>query len=133
MRKAKLPAGFELRIFGRALSIMRNGLTILLIVAAILTEFTESEAQALLALTRADRFAVPHSGIGDPDEFESFTDQFFRSRMEKLHVPGAAVVLVKNGAIFFKKGYGYADLDRGQLVDPIKLSSVPAPFPKYSR
>ncbi len=118
IRRVKRPAIFALLSQAQPRSILRKGLTISLIVAVILTEFTESEAQELLALARADRFAVLHSGIEDPGEFESFTNHFFMNRMGKLHVPGAAVVLVKNGAIFFKKGYGYADLDRRQLVDP---------------
>ncbi|MDD4347193.1 MAG: serine hydrolase [Desulfitobacteriaceae bacterium] len=31
--------------------------------------------------------------------------------------PGAAVVLVKGGKIIFSKGYGYADLEKGTMVD----------------
>ena len=74
IRRVKRPAILVWPFQARPRSILIKGLTISLIVAAILTAFTGSEAQELLALTRADRFAVPHSGIEDPDEFESFTD-----------------------------------------------------------
>jgi CubicO group peptidase (beta-lactamase class C family) len=38
--------------------------------------------------------------------------------MEEHHIGGAAVSVVKDGRLFFSKGYGYADLENGILVDP---------------
>jgi CubicO group peptidase (beta-lactamase class C family) len=38
--------------------------------------------------------------------------------MEKHHIAGAAVSVVKDGKLFFAKGYGDADLERGIPVDP---------------
>jgi len=38
--------------------------------------------------------------------------------MESNHVPGAVVVIVKDGEVFFAKGYGYADLNNKTPVDP---------------
>ena len=32
--------------------------------------------------------------------------------MQKEHIPGAAFIFVKNNQVFFKKGYGWANLDR---------------------
>ena len=57
-------------------------------------------------------------GPTDPREFEQFLDSFFKDQMEKLRIPGASFVFVKDGAVFFKKGYGFADLERRQPVSP---------------
>ncbi len=56
----------------------------------------------------------------DPQELEAFLDDFFANEMVKQHVPGAAVALVKDGKIFFSKGYGYADLEKKIPVVPDK-------------
>ena len=40
--------------------------------------------------------------------------------MEEHHIAGAAVSVVKDGKLFFAKGYGYADLENGIPVDPEK-------------
>ena len=39
-------------------------------------------------------------------------------RWQEHHIPGAAVSVVKDGRLFFAKGYGYADLENGIPVDP---------------
>jgi CubicO group peptidase (beta-lactamase class C family) len=57
-------------------------------------------------------------GLTNPAELESFMDKFFASAMEEHHIAGAAVSVVKDGKLFFTKGYGYADLEKGILVDP---------------
>jgi len=59
-------------------------------------------------------------GLTDPQELEAFLDDFFAKEMAKEHVPGAAVALVKDGKIFFSKGYGYADLEKKIPVVPDK-------------
>src|SRR3981081_4364297 len=38
-------------------------------------------------------------------------DPIFAEQMEKVHIPGAVVVVVKDGRIAFTKGYGYAKLE----------------------
>jgi CubicO group peptidase (beta-lactamase class C family) len=38
--------------------------------------------------------------------------------MEENHIAGAAISVVKDGELFFTKGYGYADLEKGIQVDP---------------
>lgn len=54
--------------------------------------------------------AIPQSGLTDPLELEAFLDAYFAEQMAALHIPGVTFVLVKDGDIFFAKGYGYADL-----------------------
>jgi CubicO group peptidase (beta-lactamase class C family) len=51
-------------------------------------------------------------GLTDPKELEAFLDPIFTERMKKLHIPGAAIAIVKDGKIFFAKGYGSADLEK---------------------
>src|SRR5262245_63070913 len=58
------------------------------------------------------------SGPLDPKELEQFLDNFMAEHLEKERIPGAAFVMVKDGKIFFKKGYGFANLARQQRVSP---------------
>jgi len=50
-------------------------------------------------------------------DFAQFADVFFRRKMRKFHIPGAAVVCVKNGEILYQQGYGFADLGKKRPVD----------------
>lgn len=54
----------------------------------------------------------------DPDELKAFLDDLFTRQMAEHHIAGAAVSVVKDGKLFFAKGYGYADLAEGVPVDP---------------
>jgi CubicO group peptidase (beta-lactamase class C family) len=44
-------------------------------------------------------------------QLETFAERFFGEQMEKLHIPGVAFSLVKDGEIIMSKGYGFADLE----------------------
>ncbi|KPJ69825.1 hypothetical protein AMJ44_02295 [candidate division WOR-1 bacterium DG_54_3] len=57
----------------------------------------------------AQAYATSTSGPTDSKEIEVFLDKFFADHMEKLHIPGVVFALVKDGEIFFTKGYGFAD------------------------
>ncbi len=70
-------------------------------------------------------FAKPTQGdasanvlMNDPEAVAAFLDSLFQKKMKELHVPGAVFVLVRDGGIFFSKGYGYADLEKQIPVDP---------------
>lgn len=58
--------------------------------------------------------------LTDPRELEVFMDKFLAEQMEKLYIPGAVFLLVKDGEIFFAKGYGYADVKQKIPVVPEK-------------
>jgi CubicO group peptidase (beta-lactamase class C family) len=77
-------------------------------------------AMALMPLPSAVASGAPQSGDGprDPREMERFLDSVLIPEMEKHHIPGAAIVFVRDGKIFFTKGYGWADLERRHPVDP---------------
>ncbi len=62
--------------------------------------------------------AQASSGPEDPGEFGPFIDDFFTSEMEEIHIPGAVFLLVKDGEVFYSKGYGFADLEPREPVDP---------------
>ena len=51
-------------------------------------------------------------GLNDPQEFEAFVDNFFNEEMSKSHAAGAAISVVKDGKLFFAKGYGYANVEK---------------------
>ncbi len=57
-------------------------------------------------------------GPADPTELEAFLDELLGKEMEEHHIAGAAVSVVKDGELYFAKGYGYADLENGVPVDP---------------
>jgi CubicO group peptidase (beta-lactamase class C family) len=67
-------------------------------------------------------------GPTDSAELEAFLDNLFAKDMGEHHIPGAAVSIVKDGKLFFSKGYGYADLENKTPVDPeqtvFKIGSV---------
>ena len=60
----------------------------------------------------------PVLGPSDPAELSAFVDGVMATSMDSNHVPGAVIVVVKDGEVFFAKGYGYADLENKIPVDP---------------
>ena len=58
--------------------------------------------------------------VNDKSEVEAFFDEWLVEMMEKEHVPGAVVAVVKDGSIHILKGYGYADLNKKRPMDPVK-------------
>ena len=78
-----------------------------------------SSARAQPAATPpADSTQEARPGPASPEEVAAFLDPFFADQMEALRVPGVVFVMVRDGEIFFKKGYGYADTEAGTPVDP---------------
>jgi CubicO group peptidase (beta-lactamase class C family) len=57
--------------------------------------------------------AAAPDGPTDPQEFEAFLDPLVDQLMGANHIPGGAIVVVKDGQIFFAKGYGLADVESG--------------------
>jgi CubicO group peptidase (beta-lactamase class C family) len=49
---------------------------------------------------------------------ESWLDGFFPYALARDDIAGAAVVVVRDGAILAMRGYGYADVEAGTRVDP---------------
>src|SRR5215216_1382055 len=59
---------------------------------------------------------VTLNGPTDAEEFEAFLDPLVADLMNANHIPGWAIAVVRDGQIFFAKGYGYADLERSTLA-----------------
>ncbi len=61
-----------------------------------------------------------------------FLDKEIGARLGALHIPGASVVVVRDGRILVMKGYGTADLEKKTPVDPartiFRLASVTKTF-----
>lgn len=51
-------------------------------------------------------------GLSNPQEFEGFVDNIINEELSKSHVPGAVISVVKDGKLFFAKGYGYANVEK---------------------
>lgn len=54
----------------------------------------------------------------DPAELETFLDSVIMAQLNDLHIAGATVAVVKDGEVFFTKGYGYADVEKQAPVNP---------------
>jgi CubicO group peptidase (beta-lactamase class C family) len=57
------------------------------------------------------------SALIDPVELENFMDGAVEALLEAHDVAGGTVSVVKDGEIFFAKGYGLADAEEGTTVD----------------
>ena len=55
----------------------------------------------------------------DPAAFGLFADEQINGSITRNEFPGAAIVLVQDGTITFARGYGVADLQSHQPVDPM--------------
>ena len=47
-----------------------------------------------------------------PADVHAFLDGFMPMQLEREDIAGAVVLVVKDGAIFFAKGYGYSDVEK---------------------
>ena len=56
----------------------------------------------------------------DAGEVGTFVDPIIAAQMEKEHIPGAVFVLVQDGKILYKRGYGFADIASRKPVDPVE-------------
>ena len=56
-------------------------------------------------------------GPTDPNELAAWLDGFMEASLEKDDVAGATVAVVKDGQLFYSKGYGYADVANRREVD----------------
>ncbi len=55
---------------------------------------------------------LPGGGLRTREELEAFVDGFVGGEQKAYELAGATVAVVKDGQLFFAKGYGWADVDR---------------------
>lgn len=60
--------------------------------------------------------------VDSDSDIESNMDSFFNEKMEEYNIPGAAVVVVKEGKVVFQKAYGYADAESKIKFDTDKTT-----------
>jgi CubicO group peptidase (beta-lactamase class C family) len=67
-----------------------------------------------------------------PAELQAFVDGLAAQAMARDHIAGAAVAVVQDGQVVFKKGYGFDRLSPARAVDPdrtlFRLGSVTSTF-----
>ena len=51
-------------------------------------------------------------------DLEAFLDGMMPAQLERENIAGAVISVVKDGKLFFAKGYGYADMEKRQPVTP---------------
>src|SRR5687767_5898328 len=66
------------------------------------------------------RDLIVKQGPQNAGEFEIFIDSLITAQLKKESIPGAAFVFVKDGEIFYMKGYGLANIEKNLAVDPKK-------------
>lgn len=65
---------------------------------------------------QAAQVTASTQGPTDPVELEAFIDGIMTAHMRSHHIAGITFSLVKDGEIFFAKGYGYADIQKKRPV-----------------
>lgn len=99
---------------------MRFVMTLALLTALLLLFGASAMAQENpgAAGTKVISASSPQQGPTDSAELGAFLDKLLAKEMAENHIAGAAVAVVKDGNLFFAKGYGYADVDKNIPVDP---------------
>jgi len=93
------------------MKIFRMFLVLLMLAGVCITSFQPAAAQT-------ETTDVPAISPLTPEEVESFLEKFTSENMDAYDVPGLAFVMVKDGELFFSKGYGYADVEGQVPFDP---------------
>jgi CubicO group peptidase (beta-lactamase class C family) len=79
-----------------------------------------------------DAPAAVRGAPGDVAELEGFVDGVMAAHLEDHGVAGAVVAVVRDGTLFWSKGYGFADAERRVPVDPattlFRIGSTTKPF-----
>jgi CubicO group peptidase (beta-lactamase class C family) len=78
---------------------------------------------------RADgKTAVPGQHALESSDLESFFDGIVPLQLERSDIAGASVMVMQNGQVLLRKGYGFADLKNRKPVDPaatiFRLASI---------
>ena len=70
------------------------------------------------------------AGLRSPEELEAFVDGFVGGELEAYDVAGMTVAVVKDGQLFFAKGYGWADVEKRVPVEADKTLFRPGSVSK---
>jgi CubicO group peptidase (beta-lactamase class C family) len=74
------------------------------------------------------KMGIPQQHALEASDLESFFDGIVPLQLERSDVAGASVLVMRNGQVLLRKGYGYADLKSRKPVDPaatiFRLASI---------
>ena len=91
------------------------------LVSAVVVALSGTGAAAQPKVAAADTSPTSSTrtrGLSDRGELESFVDGVLGAYMRDKHIAGVTVSVVKDGSLFFAKGYGFADVAKQKKVDP---------------
>jgi CubicO group peptidase (beta-lactamase class C family) len=99
---------------------MAISMPIMLALVIVLSTSGSARSQENKATAGGNRLTASSQQQGPTDraEMKAFMDKELGKEMEKHHIAGAAVSVVKDDKLFFAKGYGDADLKKDVPVDP---------------
>jgi CubicO group peptidase (beta-lactamase class C family) len=90
---------------------IRSIAMLILLFAPLTMSVTTPQSQSTTDLSGQVSASDSHpQGPTDRAELESFLDGVIAAQMRIHHIPGATLVVVKDGEVFVAKDYGYADL-----------------------
>ena len=67
---------------------------------------------------KTDALALTADTTPENEGLFTAIDQAIETEMRENHIPGVAVVIVQDGQTIYKKGYGVANVETNELVDP---------------
>lgn len=89
---------------------------LLMIIIAWVLQGTPQTQKSLPKPEQVEQITPSRQGPTDRAEMEAFLEGIMASSMEFYHIAGATLAVVKDGEIFFAKGYGYADVKEKKPV-----------------
>jgi CubicO group peptidase (beta-lactamase class C family) len=105
-------------------------LFLFLIVITLLLQGASQSQESLPQPEQEEQTTPTMQGPTDRAELEAFLEGIMAGYMKSYHIAGATLAVVKDGEIFFTKGYGYADVKEKKPVDPEKTLFRPGSVSK---
>jgi CubicO group peptidase (beta-lactamase class C family) len=104
----------------KVITLIKKPAALILTLVLLLSVISSASAQTVRVAAGEGMPVSPDQAEGPTDaaEMKAFMDELFARHMEENHIAGAAVAVVKDGQLFFAKGYGYADVENKIPVDP---------------
>jgi CubicO group peptidase (beta-lactamase class C family) len=90
--------------------------TALLSVVLLISVLVPTMGEAPVLAMHATPPPPSPTGLSDPHELETFLDRVIRMQLADDHIAGATIAIVKEGRLFFARGYGDADRQAGKRV-----------------
>ena len=84
--------------------------------------FLAAAVTSAAAFARADEVKAPVTGADNPD-LEPF-DKLMATFIAENEVPGASLAVTRNGKLVYARGFGYADVEKKEAVQPASLFRI---------